>query len=108
MAKIKTEELQEKIALLEKENAELKASQKIQPKSDKTEGGVTIQHIKPIRMWTVAKTKVLKVHRGTGTIGSDKFSNNVILTPGCVVTVVPELAKMLIKSKDFQKYGVER
>ena len=70
--------------------------------------GVTIQHIKPIRQWTIPKEQVLKVHRGTGTINHPRFLKNIVLTPGCVVTVIPELAKKLLKSKDFQKYGIEK
>ncbi len=105
-------ELPETILRLEKENAELKAAQAAAapkaPAADKAEGlkGVTIQHIKPMRMWTVHKDKVLKVHRGTGKINNPRFEKNVILTPGCIVTVAPDLAKALIKSKDFQKYGI--
>ncbi len=105
--------LQEAILKLEKENAELKAAQqaaKVDAKpaeqSKTATSGVTIQHIKPMRMWTVHKDKVLKVHRGTGKINNPRFEKNVILTPGCIVTVAPDLAKALIKSKDFQKYGI--
>lgn len=69
---------------------------------------VTIQHIARIRQWTVPQEQVVKVHRGTGRINHPRFSKNIIITPGSIVDVVPELAKKLIKSKDFQKYGVER
>ena len=76
---------------------------------EKTEvKGVTLQHIKPVRQWTVAKDKIIKVHRGTATINHPRFLKNIVLTPGCIVTVVPDLAKKLLKSKDFQKYGIEK
>lgn len=106
--------LNTRIAELEKENAQLKESQKLQMRVvEKQEAkpaiaGVTIQHTKPVRTWTVLRSKVIKIHRGTGTINGPRFDKNIVLTPGCVVTVEPVLAKQLIKSKDFQKYGVEK
>ncbi len=69
---------------------------------------VTIQHIGKVRQWTVPKDKVLKVHRGTGKINHPRFEKNIVLNPGCVVDVIPALAKDLIKSRDFQKYGIEK
>ncbi len=68
---------------------------------------VTIQHVRRVRQWTIPAEQVVKVHRGTVRIKHPRFEKNIVLTPGCVVDVVPDVAKMLIKSKDFQKFGVE-
>ena len=101
--------------MLKKENAALKeapvtetpkAPESVAKKEDVK--GITIQHIKPVRRWTVTKDKIIKVHRGTAINNHPRFVDNIMLTPGCVVTVVPELAKQLLKSKDFQKYGLDR
>lgn len=70
--------------------------------------GITIQHIGRMRQFTVLKADVLKVHRGTSKIDHPRFEKDLVLIPGSIVTVTPKLAKFLIETRDFQKYGVEK
>lgn len=69
--------------------------------------GITIQHLGRIREFTVLKSKVIKVYKGTYVINHPRFKENLVLNPGSVVEVVPELAEFLLGTKDFQKYGVD-
>lgn len=100
------EQIEKLIAAL----TEAKAAPKVEEKSEDVKKSdlkpVTLQHVRPIRTWTVKKADVIKVHRGTLTVNHPRFKSNVILNPGCVVTVTGELGRTLIKSRDFQKYGV--
>lgn len=70
--------------------------------------GVTVQHIGRIRQFTVLRADILKVHRGTADINHPRFEKDIVLIPGSIVTVTPKLAKFLIETRDFQKYGVEK
>lgn len=101
-------ELLQKIALLEAQLKDKGDTKKpASPAVDKSKF-VTIQHIGKIRQWTVLAVNVLKEHnKRVGKIDHPRFKKNAVLLPGCIVDVVPELAKVLIKSRDFQKYGVE-
>lgn len=78
-------------------------------KENKEIKSVTIQHIGAQRQWTVPAKEVVKVYRGTAVVDPDhpRFKDSMVLLPGCIVDVVPELSKKLIHSRDFQKYGVE-
>lgn len=77
-------------------------------KVEKPTKSVVLQHKGPIRQFTVPEEKVIKAYRGTGKIDHPRFCKNVVLLPGCVVEVTPDLAEYLISTLDFQKYGLEK
>lgn len=69
---------------------------------------ITIQHIGRVRQFTVSSKKVVKIYRGAVKMKHPRFLDNVVLNPGCIVEVTPELASWLIAKRDFQKYGVDK
>jgi len=102
------EQIEELKAMILAQNAKAEAPKAEAVETKKDIKPVTIQHIRKIRQWTINKSKVLKVHRGTGKISNPRFNKDIVLTPGCIVTVDSETANKLIRSGDFQKYGVDK
>lgn len=68
---------------------------------------VTVQNVGKFRSITVTSDRVIKIYRGAIKQEHHRLKNLVILAPGCVVDVTPDLAEWLLKKKDFQKYGVK-
>jgi hypothetical protein len=74
----------------------------------KTVKSVTLQHIGKIRQFYVAAERVTKIYRGAQAMQKGtRFERIIVLNPGCVVDVTPDLAEWLLKKRDFQKYGVK-
>jgi hypothetical protein len=69
---------------------------------------VCLQHIGKIRQFYVHADRVIKIYRGAASMQKGtRFEKTVVLNPGCVVDVTPDLAEWLLKKRDFQKYGVK-
>lgn len=94
-------------ALLKAKDVDAVNAKTVEEKKPNQPKSITIQHIGRQRQWTVPGHQVLKAYRNTAVVDHPSFKKNIVLLPGCVIDATPELAKTLIDSRDFQKYGVE-